>query len=124
MTETEVEPFAASIPPADYGPQNPFWPAGVIPSGAEEPGPAGPTNAIAISSVAFNPVTPAQVTMTVTTSPAASAWTIDWGDGGGVKPIAAGTLTATNTYADTTPGKIYTITVVSGADTDKRQIEY
>lgn len=113
---------AGGVPSPDYGPQNPFWPVGGPPSGYEEPGAAGAGNAVSITSVTFDGSS--NPTVTVTTFPAASAWTINWGDGTATDSVTAGTLTKSHTYANKTQGQLYMLTVVSGADTDKRQIQY
>src|SRR5262245_43321385 len=118
MTET-VETQAIQVNP-DYGPQNPFWPKT---GEAAEGTTPGAQNQMVITNVGFG-ADPADVTVTVTTFPAASAWTINWGDGGANVPIAAGTLTATHHYADKTAGKKYTITATSGTDTDTKNVQY
>lgn len=125
MTETPTEQGSsrASQVVIDDPTYNPFWPKNIAPSD-EEAGNAGASNQVDISDVTFNSSNPAQVTVTVTTFPASSAWTIDWGDGGAPVQIAAGTLTANKTYTDTTAGKTYAIKVTSGTDTDTRNIKY
>ena len=102
----------------DTNGSNPFWPKNM--TGGEAPdSPA--TNAITIDSITFANGDP---TVNVTTTPAGSAWSVDWGDGGAVEQIAAGTNSATHTYANKTAGTQYTLAVTSGTDTDSRNIRY
>lgn len=120
-TEQGVE-AQAGVVSIDDPKVNPFWPKNM--AGIDEGPTPGPGNAMVIQSVAFDQADPATVTVTVATDPAASAWTINWGDGGADVPIAAGTLNAQHTYADKSAGKQYKITATSGADTDTKNIQY
>jgi Flp pilus assembly protein TadG len=104
----------------DLDGSNPFWPKNMAqPGGPDTPA----SDRIQFADVKFGTPDPAVVTVDVTTTPAGSAWTINWGDGT-TDPIAAGTLTATHTYTDKTAGKQYTIVVTSGSDSDSRNIQY
>lgn|SRR5262245_6411400 len=107
----------------DLDGSNPFWPKNMA-GNINEAGPTGPTNQVDITSVTFDQTDSAKVTVVVATSPALSAWTFDPGDGSGVVNVPAPGQAVTHTYADKSPGKVYTITVTSGTDTDTRNVQY
>jgi hypothetical protein len=115
--EETAEPLAA-VSSLDLDGSNPFWPKNMV-DGPDTPA----TDMIAVDNVAFG-ADPADVTVNVHTIPAGQAWSVNFGDGSGSNPIAAGTNTATHHFIDKTPGKEYTITVMCVTDTDSKKVVY
>lgn len=110
-------PTAATIDNPKF---NPFWPKNMTGDSVE----SGPTDQVRITSINFNPSNSAQVSVQVSTTPAAANWSVNWGDGTATENITGPATGANHTYANNTPGKSYVLSVTSGTDTDTRTVQY